>query len=126
MLLMLVVLAMFGPGANAANLYRCLSPDGQVSYQARPCAAGERTDRTITYVPAPDSAPITTKSTRARVAAASRSMTRPRGGTMSRSRTDPCQQARARREQRLAQLGLKRTYADLSRLDEPVRAACRW
>lgn len=115
------------PGlASAGTLYRCVSAGGQVSYLATPCAAGQRMDRSIEFQPVPDS-PVMASTGRKRSASASgRAMSRSRrGGTASRSAVDPCQQAKAKREQALERLGLKRTYADLSRLDEPVRKACR-
>ena len=128
LLLLLCLCLCLCPGlASAGTLYRCVSANGQVSYLATPCAAGQRMDRSIEFVPVPDS-PVMASTGRKRSASASgRSMSRSRrsGGSASRSAVDPCQQAKAKRQQALERLGLKRTYADLSRLDEPVRKACR-
>lgn len=40
------------------------------------------------------------------------------------TRDDRCRQAKAWRTREAERLGLRRTYADLGRLDAPVRAAC--
>jgi|JI10StandDraft_1071094.scaffolds.fasta_scaffold1227151_1 hypothetical protein len=124
----LVLLVCLCPGlASAGTLYRCVGAGGQVSYQAKPCAAGQRMDRTIEFAAVPDSQPMATTSRGKRSSATGARSSRGsrRAGTSARPKPDPCLQAKAKREQRLAQLGLKRTLADLSRLDEPVRAACR-
>ena len=125
-LLLLLCLCLCPGLASAGTLYRCVSANGQISYLATPCAAGQRMDRSIEFTPVPDS-PVLAASGRPRPASAKgRSMSKPRrGGTVQRSRVDPCVQAKAKREQALERLGLKRTFADLSRLDEPVRKACR-
>ena len=125
---LLFLLLCLCPGlASAGTLYRCVSASGQVSYLATPCAAGQRMDRSIVFAAEPDS-PVLATSKRLRAASADgRSMSKSRrGGTTSRPRVDPCMRAKAKREQQLERLGLKRTFADVSRLDEPVRAACRW
>lgn len=124
----LLLLLFLCPGlATAGTLYRCVGAGGQVSYLSTPCAAGQRMDRSIEFAPVPDS-PVMASSGRTRPASdAGRlsSKSRRGGGTVSRSGVDPCHQARAKREQALERLGFKQTYADLSRLDEPVRKACR-
>ncbi len=125
----LLLLLCLCPGlASAGTLYRCVSASGQVSYLATPCAAGQRMDRSIEFAPVPDSPVMATSGRKRPASATGRSMSKSRrnGGTVSRAGVDPCHQARAKREQALERLGLKRTFADLSRLDEPVRAACRW
>ncbi len=123
--LMFLLLCMCPGLASAGTLYRCVGANGQVSYLATPCAAGQRMDRSIEFAPVPDS-PVLAASGRPHPASAKgRSISKSRrGGTVSRPRVDPCVQAKAKREQALERLGLKRTYADLSRLDEPVRKAC--
>ena len=87
-----------------------------------------KVDRSIEFAPVPDSPVMATSGRKRPASATGRSMSKSRrnGGTVSRAGVDPCHQARAKREQALERLGLKRTFADLSRLDEPVRAACRW
>ncbi|HSD16547.1 MAG TPA: DUF4124 domain-containing protein [Thermomonas sp.] len=122
---LLLLLCLFPGLASAGTLYRCVGTSGQVSYLATPCAAGQRMDRSIEFAPEPDSPMLATSGRKRSNAASGRSVSRSRGGgTASRSRPDPCLQARAKRGQQLERLGLKRTFADLSRLDEPVRKAC--
>lgn len=125
---LLLLLCLFPGLASAGTLYRCVGAGGQVSYVATPCTAGQRMDRSIEFAPVPDSPPLATSGRQRSASAGGRSMAKSRrgGGTVSRPRVDPCVQARAKREQQLVRLGLKRTFADVSRLDEPVRAACRW
>lgn len=126
-LLVLLVLCLCPGLASAGTLYRCVGSGGQVSYLATPCAAGQRMDRNIEFAPEPDSKPMATSRRQGSGSAPRRSKsTSRRGGSGSRPSVDACQQAKAKREQQLERLGLKRTFADLSRLDEPVRAACRW
>ena len=122
---LLLLLFLFPGLAPAGTLYRCVGAGGQVSYLATPCAAGQRMDRSIEFAPEPDSPMLGTISGRkGSNTATGRSVSRSRGGTGSRSRVDPCLQAKAKRGQQLDRLGLKRTFSDLSRLDEPVRKAC--
>lgn len=123
----LLLLLCLCPGlASAGTLYRCVGAGGQVSYLATPCAAGQRMDRSIEFAAEPDSPVMAAASKRPRsTSAGDRSMSKSRrGGTVSRPRVDPCVLAKAKREQALERLGLKRTFANLSRLDEPVRKAC--
>ena len=123
---LLLLLCLFPGLASAGTLYRCVGAGGQVSYLATPCAAGQRMDRSIEFAPEPDT-PVMAASGRRRPASTKvRSMPKSRrGATASRSRVDPCGQAKAKREQALERLGLKRTFDQLSKLDEPVRKACR-
>lgn len=125
--LLLVLLCLFPGLACAGTLYRCVGTGGQVSYLATPCAAGQRMDRSIEFAAVPDSAPMAASKRHNAASAGGRSMSKSQlGSTASRPRIDPCLQAKTKREQQLERLGLKRTFADVSRLDEPVRAACRW
>ena len=124
----LLLLCCLLPGlASAGTLYRCVSAGGQVSYVAAPCAAGQRMDRSIEFAPEPDSPMLVSRPVRQQSrSTGSRVAARPRGGgTASRVKVDPCLQARTKRDQQLERLGLKRTFDDLSRLDAPVRKACR-
>lgn len=112
---------------QAGNLYRCVGPAGQVSYQAAACAGGQRTDRIIEFVPVADSTPLSAerpkaraKWTNSRMATASRErLAKPRPTQSSR-----CARAKSKREQQLQRLGLKRTFDDLGRIDAAVRAVC--
>lgn len=114
--------------APAADLYRCASSGGQVSYQqSSECPRGQRLHRVIAYQPVPDSTPLA-------IIAASRSKpvsnashrVKARNGKHVLTDSERCRIAKQKRTQAFERLGLKRTYEDLGRLDTPVRAACRW
>ena len=124
----LILLFCLLPGlASAGNLYRCVDHAGHVSYQTASCPNGQRTDRTIQYIPDPTSIPVTALST----VPDTRSALKPgkRAHKPARSlrmpRTSPCAQAKAKREQQLRRLGFKRSFDDLSRIDADVRAVCK-
>lgn len=111
------------PGfALADTLHRCVGPRGQVSYQAAACASGHRLDRRIDFVPDPTPAPeahaprSTPKTSRRAYSGGTRSRTKPK--------PSPCAQAKAKRTRQLEQLGLKRTFDQLSRIDQAVRDVC--
>ena len=128
-----LLLCFLVPGLSfAGTIHRCVDPAGRASYQqATGCPAGHRLDRVIDYQPVPDSVPSGPSTSKAapprraqRTATAART-----GGTRTRrvmTDNERCRAAREKRDQALQKLGLKRTYADLGRLEEPVRAACRW
>lgn len=117
--------------ACAETLYRCVGSAGAVSYQAQTCAPGMRIDRMIDYVPEQVRA-IPRRGHQARlvterqVPSVTGGKTARRGTSVAnaRSRPDSCRAAKIRREEALERLGLQRTYAQLSKLDGPVRAAC--
>ncbi len=123
-----LLLCLISPCACAETLHRCLAVDRHVSYQAQACALGMRTDKTIHYVPE-DTAikPVRNQSPgRASLEGLGRKLKqRPRSSRHPVGKLDRCRTAKVRREQTLKALGLKRTYAQLSRLDEPVREACQ-
>jgi len=127
MRIVLMLLCLCPALAQAGNLYRCIGPAGQVSYQSAACASGQHTDRIIEYVPVPDSMPLSAerpnaRATRAnsRAATASRQpMAKPQQTQSSR-----CAQAKAKRVQQLERLGMRRTFDDLSKIDAAVRAVC--
>ncbi len=122
-----LLLCLVSTCACAETLHRCIAKDGDVSYQAQACARGMRTDKTFRYVPDdPAIKPVREQSTgRASRDGVSRtSKHRPRSSRHRMGRLDRCRMTKVRREQALKALGLKRTYAQLSRLDEPVREAC--
>lgn len=123
---LLLLLGLFPALASAGTVYRCVGPAGQVSYLAMPCAAGQRMDRSIEFAAVPDSPMMATSRHQRSGSASGRPLPRlRRGGEAPGSRPDPCLQARTKREQQLEQLGLRRTFDELSKLDEPVRKACR-
>jgi hypothetical protein len=118
------------PGfAQAGNLYRCIGADGQVSYQDVACDAGRRTDRIIAFTPDPVVAVV---ADRGRTVPGKRTGERrrqaPRRGVGARTgqptRSEDCRRAKSRRTAQLEQLGLKRTFDDLSRIDAAVRSVC--
>ena len=115
--------------AVAGNLYRCVSPQGQASYQQSPrCPAGQHLDREIAYRPEPDSTPAPVVFKPALPATSHTVAVRGSSGRGKRqaSASERCRAAREQRERASRKLGLRRTYADLGRLDAPVREACRW
>ncbi|WP_256647044.1 DUF4124 domain-containing protein [Thermomonas paludicola] len=114
------------PG-HAEQLYRCVGQQGSVSYQSRPCAAGQRLDRVLEFQPeAAQPAPSRAIPRRAPAYGQAHG-TRLRGTHPRRmlAASDRCRIEKNRREAALQRLGLTRTFAQLSHLDEPVRAACR-
>lgn len=123
----LLLLLYLCPGlASAGTLYRCVGAGGDVSYLATPCAVGQRMDRSIEFAPEPDSPALATSGRQRSAPVRGRSSSKSRrGGAARRPSVDPCQRARAKREEHLERLGLKRTFAQLSKIDEPVRKACR-
>ena len=127
-LTLVLALMACAPG-RAETLYRCVDRHAQVSYQSAACGSGQRTARTIEFVPEPI-APETAAKIRAPISTSKPSRTR---STVYASRTpqgkrkrgsDVCRAAKAKREAQLERLGLKRTFNDLSRIDAAVRAAC--
>ena len=127
--LTLVLALMAAAPVRAETLYRCVDRHAQVSYQSAACGSGQRTARTIEFVPEPV-APETAAKIRAPISTSKPSRTR---STVYASRTpqgkrkrgsDVCRAAKNKRQTQLERLGLSRTFDDLSRIDAAVRAAC--
>lgn len=120
-----LLLLLAGP-APAETLYRCVARDGAVSYQSQPCMASARLDRVVEYRPEPvanaERSPARPPSARRASRPGPRTATA--GHTPRTTAADRCRAAQAKRDAALERLGLKRTYAQLSRLDASVRAAC--
>lgn len=118
------LLLLLASTAHAGELHRCVGPGRHVSYQSAACPAGHRTDRTIAFTT--ESMPPTVRRAR-REAGPNRPMRRvvSHAKATKAARVDPCRQAKAKREQVLSRLGLKRTYDQLSRIDEAVRTVCK-
>lgn len=113
------------PGlASAGSLYRCVSQTGHVSYQSANCPNGQRTDRTIEFVPDPAMAASKVVTASKRLASKHRSEPRQGSGRIGKPQPSPCARARAKREAQLQRLGLRRNFVDLSRIDAAVRAVC--
>lgn len=132
----LALAVLFAPTAvsgMANTLYRCIGPTGTVSYQGQACDSGSRLDRAQEFQPDPvaDTAntspsPIVVHAHRWRYSRNPGRAVRVSYRTShQRSPSDRCRAAKEHRSSALERLGLHRTYADLSRLDEPVRAVCR-
>lgn len=117
--------------AGAETLYRCVEETGGVSYQAQICTHGMRLDRTIHYTPVPESAAQrdggeASRATRRDDYSGRRVQFPRRSAPVVKSRSAPnrCRAAKFKRQNALERLGLRRTFPQLSKLDEPVRAAC--
>ena len=111
--------------ARAEQLYRCVGPGAAISYQSLPCAPTARLDRVVDYRPDPvATAPQATARPRTVRNRAARTAHAPRERRVTPTAADRCRIARAQRDAALQRVGLKRTYAQLSRLDASVRAAC--
>lgn len=117
------------PPVGAETLYRCVARNGAVSYQSQACPETQRLDRIVEYRSDPVRArdteqPVESKRQRTRQTTRSPGQHAARGShavtTGSR-----CRASKAKREAALQRIGLSRTYEQLSRLDAPVREACR-
>ena len=126
---MLVLALMACTPGRAETLYRCVDRNAQVSYQSAACGSGQRTARTIEFVPEPV-APETAAKIRAPISTSKPSRTRSTGYASRTPRgkrkrgSDVCRAAKNTRQTQLERLGLKRTFDDLSRIDAAVRVAC--
>lgn len=125
----LLVVALAWP-AQAEQLFRCVGPGAAVSYQSMPCTGAAKLDRVVDYRPDPVVAPARTQlrplPVRAHPVRPSpiRIIGQAQRYRVAATAADHCRTARAKREAALERLGLKRTYAQLSRWDASVRAAC--
>jgi hypothetical protein len=98
------------PAIHRVNRTGQVSPDGQDG--SHPAVR-----------PDPVPAPVTTRTGKAS-ASGNRQSSRQRTVASHKPEPSPCQRAKARREAQLDQLGLKRTFDDLSRIDAAVRVVC--
>ena len=109
-------------------MYRCVGSTGAVSYQTGSCTHGMRVDKTIDYVAETPrgTASLPMRSHTPRVGGRLNRQAHEFPGTKGASRRGPdsCATETAKRARALVRLGMKRTYDQLARLDEPVRAAC--
>lgn len=124
----LALLACLFPSLVAAgDLYRCVDRSGHVSYQAARCTSHQRMDRRIEFTsePAPPVATVRRAERTAAAGAKSRVARTPVIRSNRKAKASPCMHAKVRRERELERLGLKRTFADLSRIDARVRAVCK-
>lgn len=113
----------------AAELFRCVTAAGEVSYQDAPCGEGSRLTKTID-VPAASSG-ASRSSAKARKPARARSPPIAGGAQGNRRRDgrsrqrESCLAARAERDRKLEALGLNRTFEHLRALDDKVRRVCK-
>lgn len=123
---MIGLLLLFAVPAQAETLYRCVARDGAISYQSRPCLASARLDRVVEYRPEPvaNVEPPSARFASTRRASRPGPRTATAGHTPRTTAADRCRAAQIKRDAALERLGLKRTYAQLSRLDASVRAVC--
>ena len=124
----LAAVALCPPAAVGAELHRCVSPTKVVGYHATACPHGHRELGIVHYAPVPDSIarpalsePTPVRTPRATRIARSNATGR---GSRTQTRNDLCRIAKQQRRAAEDRIGLKRTYADLGKLDAPVRAAC--
>lgn len=125
---------------SAQSVQRCVAPNGTVSYQDAPCAAGSRTSGSWDARPEPAPTPeqLRQRELQRQQARAESDFLSRRAGTDRLDRGSPrvaripqdagkarCDAARAQRERTLDMVGLKRTFDLLRKLDEQVREACR-
>jgi len=110
----------------AETLYSCGARGGAGGYQAQPCTAPARLARVVEYPtePGANAERSPGRPPSARRASRPGPRTATAGHTPRTTAADRCRAAQAKRDAALERLGLKRTYAQLSRLDASVRAAC--
>jgi hypothetical protein len=113
------------PG-QAESVYRCVDVRGHASYQSSACANGTRQDRVIEFSRVEPVAPRRASRSSRSASASGRAqyVSTQRHGRRRGAAENACDRAKAKRQQQLARLGLKRTYDDLSRIDASVWIAC--
>lgn len=117
--------------SQQTTIYKCLGSKGASVYQNAPCDPGQRTASVRAYEAKPED-PVLTARTAAirqemdrRNRSSGRTTSARTGSTHRVSGPTPCQAAKAKREAVLKQVGLKRTYDLLSRLDTEVWEVCK-
>lgn len=108
------------------SVYRCVDRAGGVSLQSQPCGPDQRTTKVVAAPP--DSEPIrprpqVSRPNRTSQASFNTVEYQQQGSLASREAT--CASARRQRASMLEQVGLKRTYDLLQRLDDMVNRACK-
>lgn len=133
-ILLLVVCA--APVA-AQSLHQCIDRRGHVSFTSEPCGPGQKTQKVVDATPermTPERAAQLEQRRRQdeansaylrRLAGHDRPARKARRRTSSKDReASRCQAARARRDETLRRVGLRRTFSLLSELDRAVYEAC--
>lgn len=115
--------------ALGAEVYRCVSAAGAVSFQDAPCAAGSQLSRTIPVLVDPAKPDDENRRVSKRTATAGKPGA---GQAKSKARSDArgkqraaCEKARKQRDAALDRLGLHRTFEKLQALDANVQEACK-
>ena len=119
--------------ACASTLFRCVAQDGAVAYQDVPCGGDTVLTRTIPVVGEAGGGEAGNKKRGAKqVPRKAGAGTIRKQATASPSvrgerakRRDACRTAREKRDARLAQLGLRRTFEQLRALDDRVHDVCK-
>jgi hypothetical protein len=117
--------------ATAAELFRCETPAGAVSYQDVPCAAGSRLTKTIEVpgVAGEGERGATKQSKKAKPTTRSKgakaSSARPAKADGKTRQRQACAEAKVERDRVLEGLGLERTFEHLRALDDRVQAVCK-
>jgi hypothetical protein len=110
--------------AQSSMVYRCVSRNGEVSFQSEPCAPDQKTTRAI-HAPPELVRRTPTYSQPAGPQTRMNSYTYPSVAQTERDRrARQCERAKQEREATLARIGLARTYDLLQRLDAMVNEAC--
>ena len=124
-----ILLAAIAPSTQAENLYRCIGRNGAVSYQSQACSETQRLDRVVEYRADPIRLRDTEQPAASRkqpVGLAKRSpRQRVARSGIAVTANARCRASKTNREAALRRIGLSRNYEQLSRLDAPVREACR-
>lgn len=126
------VLFLFSGRAVSGELYRCESLKGAVSFQSAPCSPEQTLRQVYAFQSEPPVVltpqqsirdPRFPETTRWRRASNYQSAYRFRAKPQL-TDADRCKAAKSKRALKLEQLGLNRTYEQLSQLGEEVRSVC--
>jgi hypothetical protein len=114
------------PEQPVPMVYRCVGKDGAVSLQSQHCSSSQRETRAV-YAPPDATRPVVRSAVvaPAPTAVADYGFSQPAVDDQRNRERAACAAAKATRETVLAQVGLKRTYDLLHRLDLAVWEACK-
>lgn len=125
----LSILLAIGAAAPAvgAELYRCVSAAGAVSFQDAPCADGSQLSRTIPVLvdPVRPEAEKRTAAPRSKATASKPGAAKSKGPDPRGKQRVACEKARKQRDAALDRAGLNRTFEKLRALDDEVYEACK-
>lgn len=131
-ILLIVLAGSVTAPAMGAELYRCVSAGGAVSFQDVPCAEGQQS-RTIPVLVDPvlvdpvraEPAKRTASRAKATASKPSASKSGSRGSDPRARQRAACEKARKQRDEALDRAGLNRTFETLRALDDRVHEACK-